>query len=121
MLDVGLGAWLRAKLDSSRSEWDFTTQHSPFPLNLFYNESISHSRIHSNPLNLSIGAMLHVCYNSVCLPLAWSKGPLTLKFDRVTRAILKIDRRHDAYRHQKKYYRHDIGYFLNSTCDIGLF
>ena len=26
--------------------------------------------------------------------------------------------RHGAYRHETKYYRHDIGHSLNSTCDI---
>ena len=30
-------------------------------------------------------------------------GPLTLTFDRVTWPLLKIDMRHEAYRHGKKY------------------
>ena len=30
-------------------------------------------------------------------------GPLTLKFDRATLPFLKIDMRHEAYRHGKKY------------------
>ena len=76
--------------------------------------------------------------------------PLTLKIDWSTWPFLKIDRRHDAYHHhrkpgssavapaegtggetspllekmidmRKKYYRHDMGHFLNSTGDIGLF
>ena len=47
--------------------------------------------------------------------------PLPLKFDRVIRSFLKLDRRHEAYRHEKKCYLHDTGYFLNSTSGIGLF
>ena len=44
--------------------------------------------------------------------IAWA---LTPKFDRSTWPFLKIDKRHAAYRHEKKYYRHDMGHFLNST------
>ena len=44
--------------------------------------------------------------------------PLTLKFDRATGLSLKFDMRHGAYQHEKKYYRHDMGHSLNSTCDI---
>ena len=33
--------------------------------------------------------------------------PLTLKFDRATGLFLKFDMRYEAYRHEKKYYRHD--------------
>ena len=47
--------------------------------------------------------------------------PLTLKFDRSTWPFLKIDRRHEAYRHEKTYYQHGMGQFLKSTGDIGLF
>ena len=32
-----------------------------------------------------------------------SRGPLTLKFDMATRPFLKIDMRHEAYRHGQKY------------------
>ena len=45
-------------------------------------------------------------------------GPLTLKFNRATWPLLKINMRHGAYRHETKFYRHDIGHSLNSTCDI---
>ena len=41
--------------------------------------------------------------------------PLTLRFDRATGLFLEFDMRHGAYRHEKKYYRHDIGHSLNST------
>ena len=44
--------------------------------------------------------------------------PLTLKFDRATGLFLKFDMRRGGYRHEKKYYRHDIGHSLNLTCDI---
>ena len=46
---------------------------------------------------------------------------LTLKFDRVIRPFLKSNMRYEAYRREKKYHRHDIGYLLNLTCDIGTF
>ena len=39
-------------------------------------------------------------------------------FDRATWPFLKIDMRHGAYQHGKKYNQHDIGLSLNSTCDI---
>ena len=35
--------------------------------------------------------------------------------------FLYIDKQHEAYRHEKKYYRHDMGIFLSSTCATGLF
>ena len=35
--------------------------------------------------------------------------------------FLKNDRRLEAYRHENKYYGHDIGYSLNLKGDIGLF
>ena len=48
-------------------------------------------------------------------------GPLTNKFDRATQPFLKIDMRHGAYRHEKKYYQHYMDLSLNSTADIRLF
>ena len=38
--------------------------------------------------------------------------------NRATWPFLKIDIQREAYRNEKKYYRHDIGHYLNSTCDI---
>ena len=40
-------------------------------------------------------------------------GPLTLEFDRITWSFLKIDMRHEAYRHGKKYELYDRGHFFD--------
>ena len=48
-------------------------------------------------------------------------GPLTLKFDRATRPFLKIDKRHGACRHVKKYHRHYMALFLYFKVILGYF
>ena len=53
--------------------------------------------------------------------LALIMRPLTLEIDRATPPFLKIDMRHEAYRHEKIYKWHDMGLSLNSTGDIWLF
>ena len=45
----------------------------------------------------------------------------SMALDRGTGLFLKFDMRHGAYRHETKYYRHDIGHSLNLTCDIKSF
>ena len=59
----------------------------------------------------------------LCLGLKWLSilklWPLTLKFDRATGLFLEFDMRYGVYRYyETKYYLHDIGHSLNSTCDI---
>ena len=60
-------------------------------------------------------SLVHPCLTSIGL------GPLTPKFNRATWPFLKIDMRHGAYRQEGNYRRHDICYFLKSTCGIGPF
>ena len=40
-------------------------------------------------------------------PLLVRLRPLTLKFDKVTQPFLKVNMRHGAYQHEKKYNRQD--------------
>ena len=49
------------------------------------------------------------------------EGPLTPKLDTATWAFLKINMRHGAFQQEGNYKRHDICYFLESTCDIDPF
>ena len=42
------------------------------------------------------------------------KGPLTLKFNSASQTFLQIDMQYGAYQHEKKYYRHDMDFFLDS-------
>ena len=43
---------------------------------------------------------------------------MTPRFDTATWPFLKIDMRHGACRHEVNNKRHDICYFLKSTCDM---
>ena len=66
---------------------------------------------------LSIPILVHSVWNSTVVE-KYPKWPLTIKFYRVTWLFPKIDMGHGTYRHEKKYYRHDIGHSFYSTCDM---